>query len=52
MSDQVYVEIVHLATGDVVKRLGPMTTAKAMKVERGVLINLNHEEYFVRQVTK
>lgn len=45
-----YVEIVNVATSEVVKRMGPMSERKAERVERGALINLNRDEYFVRTV--
>lgn len=43
-----YVEIVKSSSGEVVKRMGPMSERKAEKVEIGVSINLNHEEFFTR----
>ena len=49
-SEQVYVEIVQYADDVVVKRMGPMPKSQANKVERGAEINLNHEQFFVRQV--
>jgi hypothetical protein len=45
-----YVEIVKTSSGEVVERMGPMSERKADKVESGVAINLNHEEYFTRIV--
>lgn len=45
---QVYVEVVELETGEVERRLGPMSEAKADKVERGILRNLNTEKYCVQ----
>jgi len=47
---EVRVEIVQRATGEIVKELGPMSPRKADSVERGIEINLNHEQYFVRRV--
>ncbi len=51
-----FVEIVEAATVDspsnVVKRMGPLGEREAEKVERGVLINLNYERFFVRIVTE
>lgn len=62
MSEQIYVEIVKRAvlhrnsvrgvTEQVVKRMGPLSPSRADKVMAGVNINLNHEQYFVRQVSK
>ena len=46
-----YVEIVKASSGEVVKRMGPMSERQADKVESGVAINLNHEEYFTRIVS-
>ena len=46
-----YVEIVALVSGEVVKRMGPMSERKADKIESGASINLNHEEYFTRIVS-
>lgn len=43
-----YVEIVKSSSGEVVKRMGPMSERKAEKVEIGASINLNHEEFFTR----
>jgi len=46
-----FVEIVQY--GDplvVVRRMGPMSESKAVRVERGADINLNHAEYFTRIV--
>lgn len=45
-----YVEVRESATGECVKRLGPMHERKADKVERGMLINLNRDEYTVASV--
>lgn len=46
MSDYAYlVRIVETATGRIDKEMGPMPLPKAEKVERGVLINLNREDY-------
>lgn len=46
-----YVQIVEHETGNVVETMGPMTKSKAETVERGVDINLNHENYFSRITT-
>lgn len=45
-----YVEIVHNETGNVVKRLGPMTERKADRVEDGVNEKLNHDHFYTRIV--
>ena len=45
-----FVEIVETATGLVVKRMGPMSESQAFRVLKGVLINLNTEQYHVREV--
>lgn len=42
---QYCVQVVNTKTDAVVKKLGPMSEANAERVERGVLINLNHEEF-------
>ncbi len=47
---QFYVKIVKYGTEEVVKRMGPMSERQADKVDSGVNINLNHEEYFTRIV--
>ncbi len=47
--EMVYVEIVNIKTNEVVKSMGPMSKSKADKIEGGVMINMNHEEYFTRQ---
>lgn len=49
-SVEVRVEVVKRATGEIVKQLGPMSPRKADSVERGLEINMNHDEYFVRRV--
>lgn len=45
-----FVEIVRKSSGEVVNRMGPFTERVADRVERGVLINLNHDEYFTRVI--
>lgn len=47
---QFYVEVVNAKTNEVSRRLGPMSESKADRVESGILINLNHEDYFTRIV--
>lgn len=43
-----YVEVRNLQTEEVIKRLGPMSERKAERVERGMLINMNHEDYYTQ----
>lgn len=50
-SKMFYVEIVKASSGEVVKRMGPMSERQADKVESGASINLNHKEYFTRIVS-
>lgn len=50
MKDNVYVEVVRDKDKAVVKRLGPMSAWKADKVEGGLSINLNHNDYSTRIV--
>jgi hypothetical protein len=45
-----HVEIVSYATGEVVKRLKASSERQAEKVDRGININLNHDEYYTRVV--
>ena len=45
-----FVEVVDDKTGEVVKRVGPVTERKADRVEDGMMINLDHENYFTRIV--
>lgn len=45
-----YVEIVEIATDRVVKRMGPLSEPKAERVERGALINLDRDRFYVRTV--
>lgn len=47
-----YVEIVEDATGNIVKSMGPMSERKADRVEAGAFINLNHDKFSIRIVTK
>lgn len=42
-----YVEIVRRSDEKVVKRMGPMSERKADRVEMGVMMNLNAEDYWV-----
>ena len=50
VADRYYVEVVSLHSGEVVNRLGPMSERKADRVDGGLSINLNHDEYFTRVV--
>lgn len=45
-----YVEVVETETDEVVERMGPTAERTAEKIERGVNINLNHEDYHTRIV--
>lgn len=45
MSEKWYVEVVETKTDEVVERLGPMPENKACKVQGGLDINLNHQEF-------
>jgi hypothetical protein len=47
---QVYVEIVETASGEILERMGPMEEAKADRVERGALINMDRDNFHTRQV--
>ena len=46
-----YVEVYRKSDGQIEKRSGPMTERKAEKIEAGMMINLNHEQYETRIVT-
>ena len=48
--DTYVVEIVELMSQKVIRRMGPMSKSTAERVERGALINLNHEQYMTRLV--
>jgi hypothetical protein len=48
--DDYYVEVVSYETGEVVKRMGPMSENKADKVESGFDRNLNHEKFYTRVI--
>lgn len=43
--NNVFVEVRNF-DGETVKRLGPMNPHKAEKVERGLLINMNHDAFY------
>lgn len=45
-----YVEVVETETDEVVERMGPTAEGRAERIERGVNINLNHEDYHTRIV--
>lgn len=45
-----YVEVVKIETDEVVKRLGPHGERAAERIERGLSINMNHQDYFTRIV--
>lgn len=47
-----YVQITEDATGEVVKKMGPMTERKAVKVHRGVSVNLDHTRFTATVVTE
>ena len=47
-----YVQIVKFQDEEIVKEMGPMPEFKAEKVDDGVNINLNHEEYYTKIVEK
>lgn len=49
MSNQHYVHIIKTETGEVVRQLGPMTAAKADRVENGANINLDHDTFHTEQ---
>ena len=49
MSERHYVDIIRFDGEETVKRLGPFRSeSKARKVNDGVNINLNHDDYFTR----
>lgn len=48
--DDHWVEIVSYSDDKVVRRMGPMGRHKANKVDAGVNINLNHDDYYTRVV--
>ena len=45
-----YVEVVETETDKVVKRMGPMSEPKAFKVQGGLAINMDHDNYYTRLV--
>ena len=46
MDNNYYVEIIEYKSEEVVKCMGPMSEHKADRVDDGVNINLNHEEFY------
>ena len=44
---QYTVNIYHTETGELVKKMGPMSERKADKVYEGASRNLNHDEYHI-----
>ncbi len=50
MTKTYYVEIYRDSDGHVERRMGPMSKAKADRVEVGVLLAFNHDEWSVRIV--
>jgi hypothetical protein len=49
---QYYVQIVKFDGEEVVKEIGPLGDRQASKVDRGANINLNHERFYTRIVSK
>jgi hypothetical protein len=51
MKKYVYLEIVEYGTDEVVKRMDVTNKSERLieRIERGVNINLNHNEFFTRQ---
>lgn len=47
-----FVEIVNFETGEVSRRMGPMSERRADKVADGASINMDHERFFVRVVNE
>ncbi len=45
-----YVEIIEDKTEKVLERCGPHSEWKAEKIDRGITINLNHDDYSTRIV--
>lgn len=45
-----YVEVVAREGDEVVERLGPASERRAERIEDGLNINLNHEDYYTRLV--
>ena len=51
MEEKFYVEIVKFDNDEIVKRMGPMNSWRADRVDTGANQNLNHEHYFTRIVS-
>lgn len=49
---QYYIHIVETETGEIANCIGPTSEHNAEKVERGVLVNLNHEAYYTDMVSE
>ncbi|KKM98687.1 hypothetical protein LCGC14_1155330 [marine sediment metagenome] len=47
---QIRLDITRIKTGEVVRSVGPVPESRAERVLRGMLINLNRDEYFVKEV--
>lgn len=50
-AEQSYVEIRAYEGDEVVKRMGPMSERRAERLEGGVLINLDHDNFYAQIVT-
>ena len=48
---QYFVEVRKIATDEVIKRMGPHSERSAERIERGVSVNLNHEEFYTEIVS-
>ena len=46
MFEMVYVNIIEMNTEEVIKKLSCRSMREAIRVERGVNINLDHENYY------
>ncbi len=45
-----YIEVIEYESGAVVSRMEASSERRAEKIDRGVNINLNHEDYYTRIV--
>ncbi len=50
MRDQYFVQVRKRGTDEVVKQFGPHDERQAEKIEHGISINLNHDEYYTEIV--
>lgn len=50
-SKQVIIKVTNKHTGEVAKEMGPMSERKAEKVERGLLMSIDTERWFVDEVS-